>query len=278
MRYDPVSKPGVSNLLQIIAALNDCKPDDVAPGYTQYGQLKQDAGEAVIEALRPIQARTRELLDDPAELTRAVASRRREGPRRRLGHAATRLRRHRPPPPIAEDFHKQNRARTLDFAHQNARPDRSPHRRAGHPRARQPRRRAAVRAGRHRDRRAPRHGPARRAGAVGHRAVARGQRLHVPDLRHDRAGGTAHRGRRSRGSGRRRGAGDVAGGDRRGAPRAHHRRRPHRGSPACSAGRARSSTSPRRTCASPRSACPRSSSCSAPRASSAACPTTARRW
>ena len=58
VRYDPVSKPGVSNLLQILAALNDCKPDDVAPGYTQYGQLKQDAGEAVIEVLRPIQART----------------------------------------------------------------------------------------------------------------------------------------------------------------------------------------------------------------------------
>ena len=69
VRYDPATKPGVSNLLQILAALNDCKPDDVAHGYTQYGPLKQDAGDAVIEALRPIQARTRELLDDPAELS-----------------------------------------------------------------------------------------------------------------------------------------------------------------------------------------------------------------
>jgi tryptophanyl-tRNA synthetase len=72
VRFDPGAKPGVSNLLQILAALNDCKPDDVAPGYTQYGPLKQDAGDAVIEALRPIQARTRELLADPAELSRLL--------------------------------------------------------------------------------------------------------------------------------------------------------------------------------------------------------------
>ena len=37
-------------------------------GYTQYGPLKADAGEAVVELLTPIQARYRELLDDPAEL------------------------------------------------------------------------------------------------------------------------------------------------------------------------------------------------------------------
>ena len=79
MRYDPAEKPGVSNLLQILAALNDGKPDDVAHGYTQYGPLKQDAGDAVIEALRPIQARTRSCSTTPPSWLRA-APRRRQGP------------------------------------------------------------------------------------------------------------------------------------------------------------------------------------------------------
>ena len=46
----------------------DEKPDNVAAGYTQYGPLKADAGEAVIEALRPIRERATELLADRGEL------------------------------------------------------------------------------------------------------------------------------------------------------------------------------------------------------------------
>lgn len=69
VRFDPEHKPGVSNLLQILAALGDSTPDDVAHGYTQYGPLKQDAGDAVIEALRPIRERMVEMLDDRAALT-----------------------------------------------------------------------------------------------------------------------------------------------------------------------------------------------------------------
>jgi tryptophanyl-tRNA synthetase len=68
VRYDPVDKPGVSNLLEILGALTGEKPDDVAARYTQYGPLKTDAGDAVIEALRPIQQRAKELLDDRGEL------------------------------------------------------------------------------------------------------------------------------------------------------------------------------------------------------------------
>ena len=68
VRYDPAAKPGVSNLLEILGAATGQSPDDLARGYTQYGPLKADAGEAVIELLTPIQARYRELLDDPGEL------------------------------------------------------------------------------------------------------------------------------------------------------------------------------------------------------------------
>jgi tryptophanyl-tRNA synthetase len=69
VRFDPEHKPGVSNLLQILAAATGQKPDDVAAAYTQYGPLKEDAGEAVIEALRPIQEQAHDLLADRGELT-----------------------------------------------------------------------------------------------------------------------------------------------------------------------------------------------------------------
>jgi len=68
VRYDPAAKPGVSNLLDILGAATGERPADVAAGYTQYGPLKQDAGEAVIELLTPIQQRYRELIDDRGEL------------------------------------------------------------------------------------------------------------------------------------------------------------------------------------------------------------------
>jgi tryptophanyl-tRNA synthetase len=72
VRYDPAAKPGVSNLLEILAAATGAKPADVVAGYTQYGKLKSDAGEAVVALLEPIQKRYTELLDDRAELSRLL--------------------------------------------------------------------------------------------------------------------------------------------------------------------------------------------------------------
>jgi tryptophanyl-tRNA synthetase len=72
VRYDPVAKPGVSNLLEILGAATRTKPADLAAAYTQYGRLKSDAGEAVVALLGPIQQRYAELLDDPAELSRLL--------------------------------------------------------------------------------------------------------------------------------------------------------------------------------------------------------------
>jgi tryptophanyl-tRNA synthetase len=68
VRYDPATKPGVSNLLEILAALRDEKPENVAAGYTQYGPLKADAADAVIEALGPVRERANALLADRGEL------------------------------------------------------------------------------------------------------------------------------------------------------------------------------------------------------------------
>ena len=68
VRFDREEKPGVSNLLEILAACTGSTPEVLAAGYTQYGPLKSDTGEAVIELLRPVQARYHELMADPAEL------------------------------------------------------------------------------------------------------------------------------------------------------------------------------------------------------------------
>jgi tryptophanyl-tRNA synthetase len=69
VRYDPVAKPGVSNLLSILAAATDRTPEACAEGYRQYGPLKSDTADAVVALLEPIQARYRELEADPAATT-----------------------------------------------------------------------------------------------------------------------------------------------------------------------------------------------------------------
>ena len=78
VRYDREHKPGVSNLLDILGGVTRQKPDELAANYTQYGPLKADAAEAVVELLRPIQARYRELTSDHGELAALL----RDGARR----------------------------------------------------------------------------------------------------------------------------------------------------------------------------------------------------
>ena len=73
VEFDRERKPGVSNLLEILAAVTNESPASLATTYTQYGKLKQDTGEAVAEMLRPIQARYHELMSDPTELSNLLA-------------------------------------------------------------------------------------------------------------------------------------------------------------------------------------------------------------
>lgn len=74
VRFDPVAKPGVSNLLTILATLTDRDVETVAKSYAGlgYGALKADTAEAVVAFAAPFAARVRELLDDPAELHRLM--------------------------------------------------------------------------------------------------------------------------------------------------------------------------------------------------------------
>jgi tryptophanyl-tRNA synthetase len=72
--FEPEKKPGVSNLLQILAAATGRQPADVADGYEQYGPLKADTADAVIELLRPLRERYTELASNP-EAVRATLRR-----------------------------------------------------------------------------------------------------------------------------------------------------------------------------------------------------------
>lgn len=72
VRYDTVAKPGVSNLLDILSASSGTDRDTLAGQYSQYGPLKADTAAAVIELLRPVQARHQELVADPGELARLL--------------------------------------------------------------------------------------------------------------------------------------------------------------------------------------------------------------
>ncbi|MEI2732959.1 MAG: tryptophan--tRNA ligase [Dermatophilaceae bacterium] len=75
IRYDPVDKPGVSNLLVIESALTGTPVGALEQGYAGrgYGDLKAQVAEVVVESLRPYQERLARLLADPAELDRVLA-------------------------------------------------------------------------------------------------------------------------------------------------------------------------------------------------------------
>jgi tryptophanyl-tRNA synthetase len=72
--FDPETKPGVSNLLQILGAATGRAPADVAQGYSQYGPLKADAADAVVELLRPVRERYAELSADPAAVRSTLST------------------------------------------------------------------------------------------------------------------------------------------------------------------------------------------------------------
>ncbi|MGP2438231.1 tryptophan--tRNA ligase [Streptomyces sp. JW3] len=63
--YDREGRPGVANLLEILAACAGGEPEGLAGGYDSYGALKKDVAEAVVEVLRPVRERHRELCADP---------------------------------------------------------------------------------------------------------------------------------------------------------------------------------------------------------------------
>jgi tryptophanyl-tRNA synthetase len=75
IHFDPDAKPGVSNLLQILAACTGEDVHAVADRFSGqgYGALKTAVADAVVELLAPLQARYAELENDPGYVSGALA-------------------------------------------------------------------------------------------------------------------------------------------------------------------------------------------------------------
>jgi tryptophanyl-tRNA synthetase len=74
VRHDRDEKPGVSNLIEIFAAVTGKTIVDVEHEFEgkQYGAFKAAVADAVVEFLRPVQTRYEELAADPAEVERRL--------------------------------------------------------------------------------------------------------------------------------------------------------------------------------------------------------------
>lgn len=92
VRYDPEGKPGVSNLLEILAACTGADPAGAGRELTSYRSLKSAVTEAVIDTLAPIQHRYATLARDP-EAVREVLATGAERARDRAGATVARARR-----------------------------------------------------------------------------------------------------------------------------------------------------------------------------------------
>ena len=70
VRYDPVAKPGVSNLLGLLAALSGRDMAEVEQDYVGrgYGDLKSDLAEVFAAWVGPFRTRTLELVEDTERL------------------------------------------------------------------------------------------------------------------------------------------------------------------------------------------------------------------
>ena len=76
VRFDPEQKPGISNLLSLLALSTQRTVEDVVGEFAGggYGTLKTAVADAIVERLDPIRQRTEELLKDPGELDRILGA------------------------------------------------------------------------------------------------------------------------------------------------------------------------------------------------------------
>jgi len=74
IRYDAENKPGVANLLSILAVLTERSVDACADALAGkgYGALKEATAEAIVETLSPIQAKYDALIQDKEHLKRLM--------------------------------------------------------------------------------------------------------------------------------------------------------------------------------------------------------------
>jgi len=76
VRHDPEEKPGISNLLEILAAVTGRPIPEVEAEFagSGYGAFKGAVAEAVVDAVRPVRERYEALAADPGEVERILAA------------------------------------------------------------------------------------------------------------------------------------------------------------------------------------------------------------
>ena len=76
VKFDEKSKPGISNLLTIHSALSGKSIQELENEFAGkgYGDFKSAVAEVVIAELEPIRDRTKQLMDDPAELVSLLST------------------------------------------------------------------------------------------------------------------------------------------------------------------------------------------------------------
>jgi tryptophanyl-tRNA synthetase len=69
-------KAGISNLIDILAAMRGTSPDDVEREFAaaRYGEFKQAVADAVIEYLAPVRERYEQVRGDEGELERVLSA------------------------------------------------------------------------------------------------------------------------------------------------------------------------------------------------------------
>lgn len=87
--YDPYRRPGVANLLQILAALRDERPEELADRFSGYAELKDAVSQTIVDTFEPIRQRHDELLADRRYLDEV----RRDGAERARQRASATVRR-----------------------------------------------------------------------------------------------------------------------------------------------------------------------------------------
>lgn len=71
--YDREAKPGVANLLEMLAAAGGGDPAELAGHFGSYGELKSAVAEAISELLRPLRERYGELAGEPGLVMKILA-------------------------------------------------------------------------------------------------------------------------------------------------------------------------------------------------------------
>jgi tryptophanyl-tRNA synthetase len=76
IRFDPINKPGISNLLTLLSLATQQPTAVLEQQYSGagYGVLKADLADALVELLSPIRERASELLRDQTEIDRLLAA------------------------------------------------------------------------------------------------------------------------------------------------------------------------------------------------------------